>query len=336
MVQKKAMAFVVFGLMAISVWAARKVDINPANSLVSGGVPLTTHFIDQSQVASSWLWDFGDSGTSTGKNPTHTYNAQGSDTETKIGYITVSDTPYCESWGSIQLYEYIAGVAVADLNNPSGPSPYSDFTNLVAHITRGETVNVSLTPGFPKEGGSECWQIWIDYDGNRHFDEVAGEEVFMDSGNSVLTGSFTVPAAAAIGNTRMRVTMCYGDDPSPCGTFSYGEVEDYTVNIGSGAPAVIVMSPNGGEKWRAGSVHNITWNFSGLSANIKITFWRNGALLGTIANSINPAPRSYSWIVGQYIGAPGTTPAGSGYTIKIEEIGNAVSDMSDAAFSITN
>jgi hypothetical protein len=100
--------------------------------------------------------------------------------------------------------------------------------------------------------------------------------------------------------------------------------------------SLIVTSPNGGEKWRLGSVHNITWDYANLSANIKITFWRNGALLGTIANSIDPAPRSYSWKVGQYIGAPGTTPVGSGYAIKIEEIGAAVSDMSDAVFSITN
>ena len=54
--------------------------------------------------AASWLWDFGDGGTSVSQNPFHTYNttgiytvslivtnSYGSDTKTKTGYITVTD-----------------------------------------------------------------------------------------------------------------------------------------------------------------------------------------------------------------------------------------------------
>ena len=100
--------------------------------------------------------------------------------------------------------------------------------------------------------------------------------------------------------------------------------------------SIIVTSPNGGEKWKLGSTRNITWKCFGLSANIKITLWKDGALKGTIAKSLKPALGSYSWLVGQYEGGTGTTPIGSGYAIKIEEIGTAVSDMSDTAFSITN
>ena len=33
----------------------------------------------------------------------------------------------------------------------------------------------------------------------------------------------------------MRVSMKYNGVPSACESFSYGEVEDYTVNIGSSA-----------------------------------------------------------------------------------------------------
>ncbi|HOB24480.1 MAG TPA: GEVED domain-containing protein, partial [Kaistella sp.] len=51
-----------------------------------------------------------------------------------------------------------------------------------------------------------------------------------------VTGSITIPATATLGATRMRVMMKYSTAPtSPCGTYTYGQVEDYTVNIMSTA-----------------------------------------------------------------------------------------------------
>ncbi|MEW6486270.1 MAG: PKD domain-containing protein, partial [Pseudomonadota bacterium] len=72
-------------------------------SPTSGTAPLTVNFTDTSGGApTSWSWTFGDGGTSTQQNPSHTYNdpgtytvsltatnAYGSDTETKVDYITV-------------------------------------------------------------------------------------------------------------------------------------------------------------------------------------------------------------------------------------------------------
>jgi VCBS repeat-containing protein len=70
----------------------------------TGTAPLTVNFNDLSTGdITSWEWDFGDGGTSTEQNPTHRYNwpgaytvsltvtgPHGSDTETRIDYITVS------------------------------------------------------------------------------------------------------------------------------------------------------------------------------------------------------------------------------------------------------
>ncbi len=75
-------------------------------SPTSGDYPLTVNFTDQSTNSpTSWSWDFGDGvGTSTAQNPSYTYNAAGtytvsltatnaygSDSETKLDYITVTE-----------------------------------------------------------------------------------------------------------------------------------------------------------------------------------------------------------------------------------------------------
>ncbi|MDD1654038.1 MAG: PKD domain-containing protein [Methanomicrobiales archaeon] len=76
-----------------------------AGTPLTGEVPLTVSFTDQStNTPTSWLWEFGDGNTATFQNTAHTYiaqgtytvkltatNAGGSDSETKIGYITVGN-----------------------------------------------------------------------------------------------------------------------------------------------------------------------------------------------------------------------------------------------------
>jgi PKD repeat protein len=74
---------------------------------VSGIVPLTVSFIELSSGdVTSWLWTFGDGGSSTDPNPKYVYispgtftvslkvsNSEGFDIEQKLNYITVSEIP---------------------------------------------------------------------------------------------------------------------------------------------------------------------------------------------------------------------------------------------------
>ncbi len=74
-------------------------------SPTNGTYPLNVSFTDQSSNnPTSWSWNFGDGGTSTAQNPSHSYNAAGSytvtltatnacgsDGETKVNYITVTE-----------------------------------------------------------------------------------------------------------------------------------------------------------------------------------------------------------------------------------------------------
>jgi PKD repeat protein len=74
---------------------------------LAGTEPLSVTFTDAStNTPTSWAWTFGDGGTSTAQNPTHSYtaagtytvvlvatNAAGSNTKTRTGYVVVSDQP---------------------------------------------------------------------------------------------------------------------------------------------------------------------------------------------------------------------------------------------------
>ncbi|MCU0285792.1 MAG: C25 family cysteine peptidase [Acidobacteria bacterium] len=207
----------------------------------------TVNFTDTSTgTPTSWSWAFesGTPATSTAQNPSVVYNtvgtfnvtltainSLGSDAETKVDYITVSNAvTYCASRSTTCTYEWISRVRVANLDKSSTSSNYSDFTANSATLTRGASASVTLNTGYSSTIYTEYWRIFIDYNKDGDFVDTS-ETVFSKSGKTSVTGSFTTLATASTGSTRMRVSMKYSAYPTSCETFSYGEVEDYTAII---------------------------------------------------------------------------------------------------------
>jgi hypothetical protein len=108
--------------------------------------------------------------------------------------------------------------------------------------------------------------------------------------------------------------------------------EDKSDAVFTLSPGITVTAPNGGLTWKIGNVKQITWRSGGLSNRIKITLVKEGGWEGLIAYNIDPAARSFTWTVGNCTG--GTAAAGTGYSIKIKEIGASVADTSDAPFQL--
>ncbi|CAM1361731.1 fibronectin type III domain-containing protein [Tenacibaculum xiamenense] len=155
---------------------------------------------------------------------------------------------YCSSRGNSVADEYIGNVTIGTINNTStGGNGYSDFTSISTNLGRGASTNISITPVWVGTIYSEGYGVFIDYNQDGDFADP-GETVWTKSRskNAAINGSFTVPASASLGATRMRIVMKYNATPTACeASFAYGEVEDYTVNITNSALRTVERSkPN--------------------------------------------------------------------------------------------
>ncbi|MDQ0067398.1 M4 family metallopeptidase [Chryseobacterium lathyri] len=143
---------------------------------------------------------------------------------------------YCSSSANSTSDERISNVKFADINQSStGTAGYENFTSVVGNVVKGNSYSISITPYWSSITYSEGYAVYIDYNGDGDFTDI-GELAWSKTAStaSPVSGNITIPSTAITGNTRMRVIMKYNAVPSSsCGTFSYGQVEDYTLKITS-------------------------------------------------------------------------------------------------------
>jgi len=159
--------------------------------------------------------------------------------------FTTSAFTYCDSVGNDISDEYIGNVNINGLdNNTSGTitSGYTDFTgtNVFSDLSINTTNNtISVTKHWTGSQYNEAISAWIDFNQNGTFE--ASEKILesASSTNNPANNTFTIPDVpeSVLGNTRMRVILKYFNSSGqivtdPCENgYSYGETEDYTVNI---------------------------------------------------------------------------------------------------------
>jgi len=141
---------------------------------------------------------------------------------------------YCEASTTYTNYEYISLVQVGDIDKASGSWGYADYTAYSTQMQIGQGYGITVTNGDPCYPTDQCG-VWVDWNQDEDFED-AGEtiSVFGNPGVGPYTATITPPGYATLGETRMRIRIVDSNfDPvlSPCGTASYGEVEDYTVEV---------------------------------------------------------------------------------------------------------
>ncbi|MDD4177847.1 MAG: lamin tail domain-containing protein [Bacteroidales bacterium] len=98
--------------------------------------------------------------------------------------------------------------------------------------------------------------------------------------------------------------------------------------VGTIVPAITVTSPNGGESWEQGTLHNITWTSQAFEGDVKIEL-SDGISTILLEDSIAASEGTYAWAI------PAGQAVGSNYTVIISGLATgAPSDASDAPFSV--
>ena len=161
-------------------------------------------------------------------------NVSPSSNSVSVTTLAGSTVTYCSASATNTADERIGNVKFGTINNTStGTAGYEDFTSVSTNVTRGSAYTISVTPAWTSTVYSEAYAVYIDYNKDGDFTD-SGELAWSKAGSTTTpaTGSITIPAAATLGTTRMRVMMKYSTAPtSSCGSYTYGQVEDYTLNI---------------------------------------------------------------------------------------------------------
>jgi hypothetical protein len=146
---------------------------------------------------------------------------------------------YCAASTTTITYERITNVTCGSINNSSTNSSYTNYTSLSTNVSVGVPRSITVTIG--NAYSSDRVLIWVDWNNNGTLTD-AGEAVYASAaGVGPFSTSFTPPAGTSIGSKRMRIRLtdsAAGANLTPCGVSTYGEVEDYTLNVVSAMPTV--------------------------------------------------------------------------------------------------
>lgn len=202
-----------------------------------------------------------------------------------------SSLPYCASQGNDVSDEWISVVQFGAINNNSGvgTAGYSDFTSISTSVLTGQVYPISLTQGYSGTAYPEFFTVWIDFNQNGTFENI--EKVYTSGTTTTFpnTGNIAIPTTATLGATRMRVSMKYNGASTPCETFTYGEVEDYCVNIQQGSMPTCAVPTNVLSSNLTTSGATLNWDVMPFAVSYDGRYREVGAATWTDFNTTNNA-----------------------------------------------
>ena len=199
-------------------------DKNPDPTTLVTNVTGTTYTAANLDASSTYYWKVVPK------------NSAGSATGCTVYSFTTMAPTYCTAGATSTSFEKISNVTFANINhNSTSTAGYEDFTSIIGNVTAGQTYTFTASfTGISYD--QDHVLVWIDFNNDKDFND-AGEQVLVTATKkSPWTGSITIPAGATATTTRMRVRLndsgSSTSNITPCGTSTFGQVEDYTLAIG--------------------------------------------------------------------------------------------------------
>ncbi|MFN3530054.1 MAG: GEVED domain-containing protein [Bacteroidia bacterium] len=180
-------------------------------------------------------------------------------------------------------------------NNPLGFNiSMGGLLNNFGTISRGMNEPIAIKPGscsnfhYTARG-----KVFIDWNGDYNFD--ASEEAYAFESNTAfnwVNGMISVPAGAEPGLRRMRIVYMETSNPAmvdPCGIYTWGETEDYLVNVSASFPGVIASLPDTSACTGPISIPVMAGNFNNVGAISMSILFDSTAISFMGVSGINPS-----------------------------------------------
>jgi len=149
-----------------------------------------------------------------------------------IGFVP----EYCPAGSSNATDEFIQQVLFENIDNTSTlGAGYTDYTSISTDVEVGMSYPITIINGH--SWASDQMGCWVDWNYDGDFNDpgesfvIAYAHDVPSTGLGTGTGTIVVPVDARLGITTMRIRVLYSGDILPCGDSSYGEVEDYSINV---------------------------------------------------------------------------------------------------------
>ena len=219
---------------------------------------------------------------------------------------TIPNTP------STQCLVRISDAANATINDVS--DSFFTIANLVTVVTPNGGENWI--------GDSEQNITWT-------IQNISNVKIEYSTDNGVIWMDIIASTPAAGGSYNWTVpnipsTLCLVRI-SDASNASINDISDATFTITAG-PSVTVTSPNGGENWEAGTVHQINWTRQAVSL-IKIEYSTDNGSVWSVVIASRPSFGIFNWTIPN-------TPS-TQCLVRISDVANsAINDVSDSTFTI--
>ncbi|NOZ33912.1 MAG: T9SS type A sorting domain-containing protein [Chlorobi bacterium] len=233
-------------------------------------------------------------------------------TENKDFNLILNYKEYCESRATspndsrienVIFGEDVLNSEISNNTTSDGCSTYSDFSYMTANVVQGGKDSLILTIGTCSGDWSKGAKVFVDWNGDYDFDDT-NEEVFVSNTSSSTftdTVEITVPNDAKIGNVRMRIVCKETSDASnitACGTYSWGETEDYTLNISPGITQGGILTANNsqiciGDNTGDINLSNNSGTVTDWEKKLESSSWISVGYSGTIYSEIPAEPGTW-------------------------------------------